>query len=763
MSFHVWAEAGFGPDLLPIIPPKASVSAHAGENVHASRGKIPGKLTADGWVGLADWTLLRANDDMRRRWARWNASIGLQTRSFPAVDIDISDPQLANTVAGMAVAYLGGAAVRRRAGSSRMVLLFRTDTPMPKVRITLRGLIGDDGKPCAVEILGDGQQIVVEGTHPSGSPYEWARQPIAADLTPITPAEVETFLAKLTSLLDLLGYEPSRGVAVARSLAGAPEADALLAPSVAAVVDALSHVPNDVDYDTWVKVAVAVKAAAGEEGFEPFLEWSLQWPANTPEIVEAKWDSLRPPYRLGWAWLSAWARKAGGFEPLHHIFQPVEEAPPAAEKVIDVEWSPSNLQGLFDRYVWVEELKRAFDVETRQLLDREQFNIANNHVGRASDSKHCAWARWTDNALLLKRVRSITYVPGAGVLVDGLANMWTAPDPLPDTDMSVDPWLNHVAMIYPEDEERELLFDWLAFLLQRQREKPRFALVLGSTHEGVGKDMMLQPLYRALGRQNVGTVSADQVLGPYTDWVENRRLIVVQEMATYGKRETANRLKIYLASPPEQVPIRKVYLPKYEIPNTFAILFLTNNASAVPIAKEDRRYFVMWSEHPPAPAAHYEALADWYAAGGDVAVARWLLERDISRFLKLTTAPMTAAKKDMQAAGLSPLEAWIEEGVAEGGGAFAPDLVAPDDLCRRVPTSAKWDQATPARMASQLRRAGARPLHRVLLPAALPTGVRRVTIYSVRRHEMYAGLPPDKITEMFLKQRAEAEALNAAA
>lgn len=159
---------------------------------------------------------------------------------------------------------------------------------------------------------------------------------------------------------------------------------------------------------------------------------------------------------------------------------------------------------------------------------------------------------------------------------------------------------------------------------------------------------------------------------------------------------------------------------------------------------------------------HYKKMVEWQEAGGAALVARWLLSRNVTNFDARGVAPMTEGKAAMQVQALSPLETWIEEGLLYGDGAFAPDLVDVADLCARVPRAADWKSATPERLGSLLRRAGAARLGRVRLPVALGnTGASRANLYALRRGEMYKGLAADDLVRLFLKQRAEFEAANA--
>ncbi len=61
------------------------------------------------------------------------------------------------------------------------------------------------------------------------------------------------------------------------------------------------------------------------------------------------------------------------------------------------------------------------------------------------------------------------------------------------------PWLDHVAYIYPDNAEH--IFDWLAHRVQRPAEKLNHALVLGGGM-GIGKDTLLEPIRYAVGDGN---------------------------------------------------------------------------------------------------------------------------------------------------------------------------------------------------------------------------------------------------------------------
>src|SRR5579864_3046245 len=61
---------------------------------------------------------------------------------------------------------------------------------------------------------------------------------------------------------------------------------------------ALSHVPAR-DRETWVRMAMAVKAGLGEDGFDPWNEWSESDPSYNKRDARSTWDSIDPTGGVG--------------------------------------------------------------------------------------------------------------------------------------------------------------------------------------------------------------------------------------------------------------------------------------------------------------------------------------------------------------------------------------------------------------------------------------------------------------------------------
>ncbi len=180
---HFGGTLGLGEHLLPVVSnPKAKVS----ENSKMKEiGKTPSIYNRKGMVvGIPDWTSRRATAEDLAKWAG-NADFGicLQTRGGLGVfDLDSKDGEKNAEILTFIETTLGfRLPMRTRNNSPKCALLFRC--PGERGKRILK-LPGDERLEC----LGNGNQLVVAGTHPSGARYEWLEGLPAAvpEIEPLT-------------------------------------------------------------------------------------------------------------------------------------------------------------------------------------------------------------------------------------------------------------------------------------------------------------------------------------------------------------------------------------------------------------------------------------------------------------------------------------------------------------------------------------------------------------------------------------------------
>ena len=189
---------GVGEDLLPTVSnPGATISP---VSKMRSLGKTPSRYNKDGLVaGIVDWTQRKVTSAEIAKWSRQpDYGICLQTRTVRALDCDITDPALAEEIYNEIVRLLGGHVppVRRRANSPKFLVPIKIEGPQQKRTIKTNSGI--------IELLGDGQQFIACGTHPSGARYEWANG-LPYDFPELTAEQFEALWARLVARFSIDG------------------------------------------------------------------------------------------------------------------------------------------------------------------------------------------------------------------------------------------------------------------------------------------------------------------------------------------------------------------------------------------------------------------------------------------------------------------------------------------------------------------------------------------------------------------------------
>jgi len=117
-------------------------------------------------------------------------SAGIITRNIRAIDIDVPDEAEGQRVEDFVRFRLGIDGLmlpkRDRENSGKRLLLYRMDDSPEN----LRKYVVNMGEHGAVEFLGNSQQFVAAGTHPSGARYRWPEGiPASLDEIPLIPRE----------------------------------------------------------------------------------------------------------------------------------------------------------------------------------------------------------------------------------------------------------------------------------------------------------------------------------------------------------------------------------------------------------------------------------------------------------------------------------------------------------------------------------------------------------------------------------------------
>jgi AAA domain/Bifunctional DNA primase/polymerase, N-terminal len=209
---------------------------------------------------LSEWpTKIDAPPEEIKRWALTfprSTNTGCLTVDMPTLDLDITIEPAATAVEELVRDWFDGrGAILVRIGNPpKRAMPFRTDTPFTKMT---RFFLAPDRSEHKAEFLGDGQQVVITGSHPdTRKPYAWCGGYAPGvipwrDLPEIDAAEAENLLNFIAEMLaEKFGFREREHEPQADSTAGAPgggplDVDAALAamqPNGASVNDTQSRV-----------------------------------------------------------------------------------------------------------------------------------------------------------------------------------------------------------------------------------------------------------------------------------------------------------------------------------------------------------------------------------------------------------------------------------------------------------------------------------------------------------------------------------------
>jgi P4 family phage/plasmid primase-like protien len=331
-------------ELVSVVPPNAQLSPRS-KLAASSLGKAPGiKYQTGAWGGY-DWLKHEPTESDIKQWAQDGANFGILAAKYPAVDIDVLDPDLAEVLQTTALACLGPAPVRVGRAPKRLLMYALADDAEAFGRIGAK--LTDGSAEYLIEVLGAGRQYVISGTHPLGARYEWTcdlEELRPEQLTRITRGDVLAFFATLESDLPILGWEVQLLGEQGGKARAQVEQDTLKAPSLEALLEAVAAIPNtsDVfpDRESYIRLGYAIRAASQDfemEGMDCFIEWAGRHEGTdgrverNPETPRSDWRKMAPPYSIGWDWLAQFAKRFG-FNPGVHEFEALpDDAHPSEE------------------------------------------------------------------------------------------------------------------------------------------------------------------------------------------------------------------------------------------------------------------------------------------------------------------------------------------------------------------------------------------------------------------------------------------------
>jgi hypothetical protein len=230
----------------------------------------------------------------------------------------------------------------------------------------------------------------------------------------------------------------------------------------------------------------------------------------------------------------------------------------------------------------------------------------------------------------------------------------------------------------PDRAERKVVIRWLACLVQRPWFKLGYAVALIGG-QGTGKSWLLNLMIKVLGADNVRTSGGRSVTSQFNGHFAGRVLLGLEEVTITGRAEAYEGLKAIITNDIAEFERKRVQQEELQTPR--GVLVLSNDAYALHLPPDDRRFFVVQTpakKHPGGPAYYTKlfGLDDAF-----VASVYWsLMAVNLEGFSSKVPPFMTTAKSRMADYSRADIDVLVEELVNEQRGPFERALATWDEL-----------------------------------------------------------------------------------
>jgi len=284
--------------------------------------KAPGQYRKDQWIGYHAWSKHCDRPSTLwelKIWSAWpDCGIGIACGNVVGLDIDVLDGEAVMRIEQLARSKLGDTPAVRIGHAPKRLLVYRATKPFSSI------------KRHPLEILGKGAQFVAYAIHPdTGQPYHWPNEGLAdldLDMLPaITEDMAHAFLREAIELVPPSLRQKRLGSPRSAEFFYGGGGD--LRGTIEGVTAALEWLPNDdLDYDSWIDVGHAIKAAIGEDGIGLWCSWSRS--SNKSGVKdrhtpEKKWCTFKP-HSIGAGSIYRYAMDNGWVPPIGMIINGAE-------------------------------------------------------------------------------------------------------------------------------------------------------------------------------------------------------------------------------------------------------------------------------------------------------------------------------------------------------------------------------------------------------------------------------------------------------
>lgn len=243
--------------------------------------------------------------------------------------------------------------------------------------------------------------------------------------------------------------------------------------------------------------------------------------------------------------------------------------------------SKTKNQTWTEKYLYIRKQNKFLKTDTKEKLTKDAFNMLNGCFIPETKSKNKPTAvTLCMNNGYLKTVYDCMYAPlkqdtfKLGMLE--YANTFNKNSiPKPDKEYTekglkaIEFIKRHIKIILPQDNgnRADFFIDWIAHQNQNIGVKIRYAVLIQSTIEGMGKSLIYVLLKFLIGQQNIKLIDPKELRSEWSDWAKDSLINVLEELmvAGHNRYEVLNELKPLITN--SEISVRERNIGNYTVIN----------------------------------------------------------------------------------------------------------------------------------------------------------------------------------------------------
>jgi hypothetical protein len=266
-------------------------------------------------------------------------------------------------------------------------------------------------------------------------------------------------------------------------------------------------------------------------------------------------------------------------------------------------------------------------------------------------------------------------------------NIWKTPNYREATGKPGNAFWEFLTYVIPTEKEREVFLNWLAWSLQNEGKKPKWAVMLFSQKQGTGKTTLTDVCKALFGEENTGRINGvSKLVARFNKEVLENKLVIIEEVEVKRGSTDANRIKTLITE--DSTMVEAKFMPIYN-EQIFCAFLMTTNHLPLWLEEADRRLFILnfnhegytngGSDHPAFKALVGRVFDQIKTDAGVKGIYDVLMARDLTGFDAMSldvTNNSTDIMDDLRDLSPDVVKQQVEEKLDELGIVFVPVEVA---------------------------------------------------------------------------------------